>query len=198
MSGDEATAGLQTGQFAATIVAQIQLLFVRANQWAERTGLKSWRVSVGRVAAGLAIAVLFWAVGKFFDVDHRSAAVLGSFLVAIGVGVLIMLWGLLPQAPRVVVPYAGAVVAPLAFALAILLVLPFGPSVAIYSFLLEMSAEATPAGTWTIHQYEPIPRVASALDLAAPALHHSAVYDQSDVLRDLTAWMRTCATPAAL
>ena len=151
MSGDEATAGLQTGQFAATIVAQIQLFFVRANDWAERTAASSWQVSIWRVAGGLAVAVVFWAVGTLIGVDDRPAPVLWSFILAIGIGALIILWGVLPQAPRVVVPYAAGLVAPLAFALAILLALPFGPSLAVYSFLLEMSAEATPLGTWTVH-----------------------------------------------
>jgi hypothetical protein len=192
VSGDEATAGLQTGQFAATIVAQIQLFFVRTNEWAERVAASSWRVSMGRVAGGLAVVALFWAIGRLIGVDGRSAPVLWSFLIAIGIGIAVVLWGLLPQAPRLVVPYAAGLLAPLALALAILLVLPLGPSLALYSFLLEMSAEATPLGAWTVHQYEPVLNDTSVGREVAPALTHSWVYDQSDVLQGLTTWMKEC------
>jgi hypothetical protein len=194
MSGDEATAGLQTGQFAGTIVAQMQLFFVRANAWAERTGGSSWRTSLWRVAGGLAVAVLFWAVGRYIGVDDRSAPVLWTFIIAIGIGALIILWGLLPQTPRVVVPFATGLVAPLAFALPILLVVPFGPALAIYSFLLELSAEATPLGTWTVHQYQADRGHAAGGRQAAPGLTHSRVYDQSDVLEGLVTWMKACTS----
>lgn len=195
MSGDEATAGLQTGQFAGTIVAQIQLFFVRANARAEKTGGSSWRISFWRVAGGLAVAVLFWAVGRYFGVDDRSAPVLSTFIIAIGIGGLTILWGLLPQAPRVVVPFATGLVAPLAVALPILLLLPFGPAVAVYSFLLELSAEATPLGTWTVHQYEAVLSDAGGGRQAVPGLTHSRVYDQPDVLEDLVTWMKECTSP---
>jgi hypothetical protein len=198
MSGDEATAGLQTAQFAGTVVAQTQLLFARANKWAERRGASSWRISVWRVAGGLAIAVLFWAVGTYFRVDDRSAPVLWSFIIAIGIGALIVLWGLLPQAPRVVMPYAaGLLVTPLSFALAVLIFLPFGLVSALYSFLLEMSAEATPLGTWTVHQYEPVLSASVGREVAPP-LTHSWIYDQSDVLDGLTTWMKECTALIAV
>jgi MFS family permease len=188
MSGDEATAGLQTAQFAGTIVAQMQLSFVKANAWAEKTGRNSWWISVWRVAGGLAVAVLFWGVGTYLGVDDRSAPVLWTFIIAIGIGGLIILWGLLLQAPRVVVPFAAGLVAPLAFALPILLVPPFGRAVAVYSFLLELSAEATPLGSWTVNQYKPVLDDAGS-GLATPGLTHSRVYDQPDVLEDLVTWM---------
>ena len=197
MSGDEATAGLQTGHLAATVVAQINLFFARAYEWSEQTGTASWWTSVWRLAAGVGVAVLVWSVGKLIGVDDRPAPVLAAFVVGIGIGLLIAVWGLLPQAPRTVVPLAAAVVAPLAFALAILLVLPFGPGVAFYSFLLEMSAEAAPIGTWTIHQYEP--RLAGAMSgrEAAPSLTHSWVYEQPEVLEDVTTWMHECSALVA-
>ena len=99
MSGDEPTAGLQVAQFAGAIVAQVQLFFVRANAWAEETGRNSWWISVWRVAGGLAVAVLFWAVGTYLGVDDRSAPVLWTFIIAIGLGGLISLWGLLGTSP---------------------------------------------------------------------------------------------------
>jgi hypothetical protein len=197
MSGDEATAGLQTAQFAGTIVTQIQLFFARTNEWAQRSGASLWRISVWRVAGGLAIAVLFWAVGTLVGVRDRSAPVLWSFIIAIGFGALIFLWGLLPQVPRVVIPYAAGLVAPLALALTIPLVLAFGREVALCSFLLEMRAEPTPNGTWTAHQYEPV-RSYSVSREAAPGLTHSWIYEQSDVLAGLTTWMKECAAHVAV
>jgi hypothetical protein len=193
--GDEATSGLQAAQFAGIIVAQIHLSFVRAIAWAERTGGSSSWISFWRVAGGLAVAVFIWVLGTFLGVDERSAPVLWSFIIAIGIGALIILWGLLPQAPRVVVPYAIGLVAPLAFALSTLLVLPFGPTLAVYSFLLEITAEATPLGTWTVHQHPPVLGDATVGREEAPMLLHSWVYNQDKVLEDLTTWMKGCTTP---
>ena len=193
MPGDEAASGLQTAQFAGIIVAQIHLFFVRAITWAERIGGSS--ISFWRVAGGLVIAVFFWALGTLLGVDDRSALVLWSFIIAIGIGMLIILWGLLPQAPRVVLPYAAGLVAPLAFALATLLVLPFGPTLAVYSFLLEISAEATPLGTWTVTQYPPVLGHVVVAREEAPTLIHSWLYNQENVLKDLTTWMTGCTAP---
>jgi hypothetical protein len=196
MSGDEAAAGLQTGHLAATVVAQINLFLARAYERAERTGASSWRTSAWRVGAGFAVVMAMWVVAKLFSVDDQSASVfLRVLLAALGIGgLLVVVWGLLPQAPRVVVPFAAAVVGPLAFALGILLVLPLGPGIALYSFLLEMSAEASPSGTWTIHQYEPRLTGAGTSREAVAPLTHSWVYDQPEVLHDLTTWMCECGT----
>jgi hypothetical protein len=191
MSGDEATAGLQTAHFAGTIVAQIQLFFVRANEWAERSGASSWQTSVWRVAAGLAVAVLFWAVGTLFGVDDRSAPVLWGFIVGIAIGALIILWGLLPQAPRVMMPFAAGLVLPLALALTIPLFLAFGREVAFYSFLLETRTEATPLGDWKSPLFDPVRSYTGGRE-AAPGLTHSWIYDQPDVLAALTTWMKEC------
>jgi hypothetical protein len=188
--GDEAASGLQTALFAGIIVARIHLLFVQANARAETIGRSSSWISFWRVAGGLAVAVSFWALGTLLGVDDRSAPVLWSFIIAIGIGVLIILWGLLPQAPRVIVPYATALIAPLAFALATLLVLPFGPNLAVYSFLLEISAEATPLGAWMVHQYPPVLARASGGRATKSTLIHSSVYDQENVHEDLTTWMK--------
>jgi len=191
MSGDEATAGLQTAHFAGTIVAQIQLFFVRANEWADRRGASSWQGSAWRVAGGLAVAVLFWAVGTLFGVVDRSAPVLWGFIAGIAIGALIILWGLLPQAPRVIMPIAAGLVAPLALALTIPLVLAFGREVALYSFLLEIRAEASPLGGWMVRHYDPVRSYTVGRE-AAPGLTHSWIYDQSDVLAALTKWMKEC------
>ena len=161
--------------------------------WAEKIGGRSSRASLWRVARGLAIAVFFWALGTLLGVDDRSAPVLWSFIIAIGIGAL--LWGLLPRAPRVVMPFAAGLVAALAVALSTLLVLPFGPALAVYSFLLEVSAEATPLGTWTVHQYSPVLGQGIVGREEAPALIHSWLYDQENLLDDLTTWMKGCAAP---
>ena len=191
--------GLQTGHFATTIVAQIQLLFGRAHERAERMSAISWRTSVWRVAGGVAIAAVAWALGKLLGIDDKSAPVLrssmfphrryhcfGDHLVGAGLHVL-----------RAVLPFAEMLVVPLALALAIALVVPLGPSLAYYSFLLEMSAEATPLGTWTVSQYEPVLN-ASVSREAAPTLTHSWVYDQRNVLDDLTTWMKQCTAHATV
>jgi len=52
-----------------------------------------------------------------------------------------------------------------------------------------VSAEPTPPGTWTVHQYEPVPTETGS-GPAAPSLAHSGVYDHPAVLADLTAWMK--------
>jgi hypothetical protein len=60
-----------------------------------------------------------------------------------------------------------------------------------------MSAEATPLGSWTVHQYEPVLTDARVGRQAAPALTHSWVYDQPDVLEGITTWMKACTAPIA-
>ena len=199
MCGDEATAGLQTGHFATTIVAQIQLLFGRAHERAERMSAISWRTSVWRVAGGWRLPRVAWALGEPLGIDDKSAPVLGSymFLIAVTIALVIILWGVSPHVLRAVLPFAEMLVVPLAFALAIALAVPLGPSLALYSFLLEMSAEATPLGTWKVSQYEPVLN-ASVSREAAPTLTHSRVYDQRNVLDDLTTWMKQCTAHATV
>jgi hypothetical protein len=96
---------------------------------------------------------------------------------------------MLPLIPNTLLPIASGVVTPLALFLPLLLTLPFGSTIAVYSILLEVSADATPPGAWTVHQYEPVPTAAAA-GPAAPSLAHSGVYDHPKVLEELTAWMR--------
>jgi hypothetical protein len=196
MPGDEAASGLQTAQFAGTIVAQVNLFFVRAIRWAERIGGSSSRISFFRMAGGMATAVFFWALGTLLSVDDRSAPLLWSFIIASGLGFLMFLWGAVAQLPRVVAPLATGLVIPLALALSALLVLPLGPALAVYSFLLEISAEATPLGTWVVHQYPP--RLGKTLGgrEEAATLFHSWVYDDDKVLEGLTTWMKGCGRAA--
>ena len=140
ISGDEATAGLQ-GRIYCRNHRRPDAVVFRSGQ---RLGRKDRRGLVAQLCLARGRRARdrrsFWAVRSCFGVDDRSAPVLWAFIIAIGIGGLITLWGLVPQVPRVVAPFATGLVAPLAFALPILLVLPFGPAVAVYSFLLELSA----------------------------------------------------------
>jgi len=131
MSGDEASAALQTGQLIGTIVARVHLLFVRANAWAERTARESKRSPIVRIAGGLGVAFLFGGLVRSFGGDEAPSPILWGGITGIAIGTLIILWGMLPLIANTVVPIASGLVTPVALALPVLLTLPFrSPSTA--------------------------------------------------------------------
>jgi len=193
IAGDEAAAGLQTGQLVAWFVAWVLRVFVRTYSWAEDMGAGSLGASIRRVTIGIAIMIAVWGLGNWLHVSDGPPLLLWSFITAVSVGLLIVAWGLASQLPRIVVPYAAIVLPALAAGLSILLVLPFGFARAVYGFLLQVDTEQTPLGTWTVHQYSSKKKTTETSQLTGTPLAHSEVYDHPDVLKDLTHWMKECA-----
>jgi hypothetical protein len=189
--GDEAAAGLQTGQLTGWAAAHVHRWFGRAYARAEKSGASQEGRSLGLVLAGLGLVGLTWLAGERISVTERPAFVLWSFIAVAGVGFLIFGWGLLPQLRRVVVPYAAVVLLPLVAILSSLLALPFGRERAFYGLLLDVHSEPTPLGTWTVHQYASADGSA-VTGQTTPALVHSRIYGHEQALLDLTTWMTTC------
>lgn len=190
--GDEAAAGLQTGQLTGWAAARVHRWFGRAYARAEEAGASQEGQSLGLVLGGLGLVGLTWLAGERIGVRERPPFVLWSFIAVVGVGFLIFAWGLLQQLPRVVVPYATVVLLPLVAILSSLLALPFGRERALYGLLLDVHSEPTPLGGHTVHQYEPADR-SDAEGQKTAALIHSQIYGHKKALQDLATWMKTCA-----
>ena len=209
IAGDEAAAGLQTGQLLGWAVAQAHRSFARAYDWAEGMSLAR---SLLYAAAGLGMVALTWTSGQYLvRVAERPAVVQWAFLAVAAIGFAVFLWGFLTLLPRVVVPLLTVVLLPLEVLLSILLLLPFGLGRALHGVLLDVQSEPTPLGTWTLRQYastkekwrpsekENCPenatkaRSTANADKAPKALVHSQIYEHQQALRDLSAWMQECA-----
>lgn len=80
----------------------------------------------------------------------------------------------------------GVIAAPLPVLLA-LLAIPFAPELAVVSLVLNVSAEPTPPGVWTVRQLHPEPDCAPD---AGPALMHSVAYQDTAAIAALVDWMQ--------
>jgi hypothetical protein len=80
----------------------------------------------------------------------------------------------------------GVVAAPLPVLLA-LLAIPFAPELAVVSLVLSVSAEATPAGVWTVRQLRSEPDPAPD---ASATLMHSVAYQDAAAISALIEWMQ--------
>lgn len=74
----------------------------------------------------------------------------------------------------------GVFAAPLPILLGIL-ILPFGPELVVLTLVLNVSAEPTPPGIWSIHQLETD---------TVQGLMHSRVYEDPIALEQLVAWIQ--------
>ena len=116
----------------------------------------------------------------------------GVTRAAILAGAVLFVYWLIQWAHREALIYGfiflGVVFAPLPILLGLLL-LPFGPGLAPFAVLLDVSAEPTPPGVWTVHQLptqphgEPIP------------LMHSASYQLPEAIELVLSWLRERAKP---
>ena len=94
--------------------------------------------------------------------------------------------GLVEHATFLPFVLASSVVWPVIVLLSILL-LPFGREVAMANILLDVTAETTPVGSWTVHLVEP-PTI-QELDKDILPLLHSVVYESPRVLTVLGQWI---------
>jgi hypothetical protein len=78
---------------------------------------------------------------------------------------------------------AGAVLLPVVVVVSVLLV-PFGIGFAFASLFLDVTAETTPIGEWTVHQLAP----RLAVDANVP-LSHSGVYANPDAVSVIHKWI---------
>ena len=160
-TGDEASSALAAAHFASWLARR--LWNVPASVLREGYGsVQAWRrTAVGilkwlTLPVALCVAVALWMAPATID-SGRSLAYTFQFLAAVGVfawlSSLAVIW---VSAGGTAVHYlfslilAGLITGPLALVLAIL-TLPFGPELALTCTRLELTAEAVPPGTYTVH-----------------------------------------------
>jgi hypothetical protein len=89
---------------------------------------------------------------------------------------------------------AAALLWPMIAVLSALLVIPFGWQAAVANAFLDVTVEATPVGSWTVHLVD-VPTSADAGE-HAPRLAHR-IYDNPEVLKALGAWIQRRPVPQA-
>jgi hypothetical protein len=199
---DEASGLLITGQFASQITVRVFLAAQRmydriesfAKRWAKR------RLALAGIAIVLfAATVLFlFAYAVATNADHPQWMRTGS-LVGLYASMLPMVFVLTLPLGRyglygVTIPARLAVAVltwPIILLLSLFLVIPFGWEVAVANVLLDVSAEATPLGAWTVHTVAPL--TSGEIDSDEIPLVHSAIYDNPHVIALISDWIRTRA-----
>jgi len=186
VAGDEASAALGSLQlinWLTTVlwVKPVELLqagYDRLGEWSkaverfDRAALWACVASMVLLTIGGSVGyargfVLIWAAGL-------AGAVLLVYWMIRWMRYNFLLYGFI---------FLGIVFAPLPLLLGLLL-LPFGPRLAPFAVLLDVSAEPTPPGTWTVCQLptqpadEPIPMM------------HSASYQLPEAIALILAWLQ--------
>lgn len=193
---DEASGALALFQFVSQLSVRLYVRVFALYEWFEAAAQR-WTRHKGRllgVAAGAAsvfvglvllAASLSWT-GGFQSGLHVAtvAAAFASLLVATGAFYLLLGW--VSGTTLFIRLMASAVVWPVVGLLSVLL-LPFGWEVAMANILLEVTAETTPPGAWTVHLMEPPTAAELGRDVAP--LMHSVVYENPRVLALLCDWI---------
>jgi hypothetical protein len=187
---------LLPAQIAATVIDVVTSWAKRAYGLASR--LKYW------AAGGLALALIGGITSSAMQTGPKTVQYLLVAIAAAG-GLLALTWLLMMlvgSAAAYLVLFGWIMAAvvfapfPLLFALALL---PFGVEFAAAGLVLELTAETTPPGTWTVHHIESQERKdhqdTSGESLAgiAPAqavLMHSQSYTDPSALQVLARWMK--------
>lgn len=199
---DEASGLLITGQFASQITVRVFLTAQRmydrielfAKRWAKR------RLALAAIAIALiaATALFLTAYVVATNGGHpqwmRTGSLVGFYASIVALPFVLTLplgsYGL--YGATVPARLAVAVLTwPIILLLSLFLIIPFGWEVAVANVLLDVSAEATPLGSWTVHTVAPLTSV--ELDTDDIPLVHSAIYDNPQVIALIGDWMRTRA-----
>ena len=188
--GDEASAALGAAQILNFAVSRIwdrasSLLddaIRRGDLWLEAVGRIRWPLhafNVALVASALLLALVVPRTILSADTANVVCAVLLS-IAGISWGLLLgESWGKL-----IGLLLLGVIAAPLPVLLA-LLAIPFAPELAVVSLVLNVSAEPTPPGVWTVRQLRPEPDSASD---ASATLMHSVAYQDTAAIASLIDW----------
>jgi hypothetical protein len=190
---DEASAALGAAQILNFAVSRIwdrasSILddaIRRGDVWLEAVERIRWPLhafNVVLVAAAVFIAVVVVPKTTF-------SAATANTVCAVLLGIAGLSWGLLLGASwgKIIgLLLLGVVAAPLPVLLA-LLAIPFAPELAIVSLVLDVSAEPTPPGVWTVRQLRPEPDRAAD---AGPTLMHSVSYQDTAAIAALIDWMQ--------
>jgi len=194
--GDEAGAGLAFVQFVSHLNVRAYLMLSRRHALV-RNALQGWTKYRARLIATFFAGVIgyFGLISALVMIDAPIMLLVAAVLFAGGVFIL----------PPVLTLFGrtDAAAAPLEFvsylllfavicALSVLL-LPFGRQIALASVFLDVTAETTPPGEWTVHLLTEEPRLGRAGELQP--LQHSMVYDNNEAIRRICDWI--ASTPRA-
>jgi pimeloyl-ACP methyl ester carboxylesterase len=190
--GDEASAALGAAQILNFAVSRIwdrassvlDDAIRRGDLWLEAVERIRWPLHAFNVALVIAAVSIAFVVPKAtFSVATANA------VCAVLLGIAGVSWGLLlggSWGKIIGLLLLGVIAAPLPVLLA-LLAIPFAPELAVVSLVLDVSAEATPPGVWTVRQLRPEPdRTADA----GPTLMHSVSYQDTAAIAALIDWMQ--------
>lgn len=189
--GDEASAALGAARILNFAVSRIwdrasavlDDAIRRGDVWLEAVGRIRWPLHAFNVALVLGAALIAVA-GPKTTLSVATANIVCAVLLSIA-GVS---WGLLLGASwgKIVgLLLLGVIAAPLPVLLA-LLAIPFAPELAIISLVLDVSAEPTPPGIWTVRQLPPEPERAPE----GATLMHSVAYQDAAAISALIEWMQ--------
>ena len=193
---DEASGALALFQFISQLSVRLilwsQSLYERyenaANRWAKRKG-KMLALAAGALVTYVVFVIvavsLPWesGFGSWFNV----AALVGAFISLLFVlESLLLALGWVEIATVFFRLAASAVVWPVIFLLSVLL-LPFGREMAVANILLDVTAETTPPGSWTVHLIAP--PTSEELGKDVLPLMHSVVYENPSVLKLVCDWI---------
>jgi hypothetical protein len=195
--GDEASAALAFFQIISQLSVRVFLLFTSLNKRLEwwTDGWSSKRSTLALMAiGGFAGFMIAAVVGAVLWVRFERVLVVAPAVAVAALGLLISLDAAgrflsSPQAQPIRLGtivfrvLAGTVLLPVLVLLSVLLV-PFGAKFAFASLFLDVTAETTPMGAWSVDQIRPF--VAPG---GNPPLTHSGVYANPQTLDVICKWM---------
>ena len=196
--GDEAGAGLGFVQLMSQVGVRLYLMLHTRHErmlgalvrWRERRG-RVVAALVGGLAGYAALITALIAIG-FPGMWGAAIVVVGAW-VMIGVPAMVLAgWEREAMAPLEFFSYL--VLSTIIFVLSLLL-LPFGRQIAAGNIFLDVTAETTPPGEWTVHQLGSSTAPGNPGELQP--LQHSTVYDDADAIRLICDWIERTPAPIA-
>jgi hypothetical protein len=187
---DEAAAGLAFTQFVSQLNVRVYLILSRRHE-VIRDALERWTKRRGLLIGALISGVVgyFALISVMIALEAPVIMTLAAVLVAAAVFVLLPALTLMGRTNEAAAPVEMAsylLLFAVICALSVLL-LPFGRQIALASVFLDVTAEATPPGEWTVHLLvdEPVPGKAGELQ----PLQHSMVYNHDQAIRHVCDWV---------
>src|SRR5262245_31489702 len=198
---DEASAALGAAQILSFVTSKLwngtgrilEAAVARVDEWGRGLAALGWRLHV--LSAVLLLGIVVAAM-----VPARSGSSWKTSVLTTASCLVVLLWSVRWRegwGKFIGALLLGVVAAPLPVLLAILS-FPFGPELALACVVLEVTAEATPPGRWTVWQLPP-DSDESASPAPAPFMH-SLAYRHPRALAEIATWIREriIARPGAL
>lgn len=193
---DEASAVLVFSQFISQLTVRVYMKAQTAYEWYVAL-MSRWATQKGRMV-GLSITAFVAFIGLIVvsvylgpeDGGLSSTQIvalsgaLGSLYLSLVALCLLLGW---TEVTTVFFRIATAAVVWPVIGLLSGFLLPFGREVAMANILLNVTAEPTPPGSWTVHLMEP--PTSQELDASEVPLMHSVIYENSRALNLISEWI---------